>query len=86
MTSKRFNNSFPKQLGVKKNFELTLTIVERGRMILDYEVLFDQPSQCTISCHSSKATVLQISKELLTKIQHINEEYYEGWKKTALAT
>lgn len=52
----------------------------RGRMVNDYEVIFNLPSQSTVACHSFKATVYQISKDLLQKIQHINEEFYSEFK------
>ena len=45
-------------------------------MVSDYEVIYSLPSQSTVTCHSFKATVYQISKELLNKIQHINEDFF----------
>lgn len=86
LISKRYCNSFFKQVGVKKNFELYLAYLGQGKMACDYEVLYNLPSQCTITCHTFKATVFQVSKELLIKIQHINEEFHQELMKVSLST
>ena len=48
-----------------------------GSMLCDYEVLHDQPYQSTIICHSISATVLQIRREDIMKLDQISEDSFQ---------
>jgi hypothetical protein len=84
ITSKRFCNNFVKQIGNKRTFEMNLSIMEKGRMINDYDVLKDLPAQCTIVCSSTTAEVIAIKKEDYTELEKVNEEQYRELIKIAV--
>jgi hypothetical protein len=47
---KRFNNNFVPKLGTKSIFELKLALLGQGKMVGDYEAIFNCPLQSTIIC------------------------------------
>ena len=66
---KRFKNTFKKQMGLKKESELDLMLVEAGKMLGDYEALEILPSQYSTSCYSMTGVVWQVDAEELRKFK-----------------
>lgn len=53
-------------------------------MLNDYEVLFNIPAQCTVTCHSFTAEVYQIDKDTFTKLDQAHEESFRLMQKVSI--
>ena len=82
-TTRRFNNNFQKQMGLRREFEINIMLAEKGKMVGDSEVINNKPYQTTVMCHSINASVLCIKKDEYLKLQSISDESFQELKALA---